>query len=274
MKLHSIFSKTFGIWWGVMAVVSILKYYLFGLPAMTGYEGYGIIFWTIGVMFTGLIFGSILYLLYRLFWRKWNNKVFIILISVMWFLVLVTQKSAEKKMKESFESNVEFKDYFSLDLGLNDNQYYHSKVNNFRIQIPQQWILMKGQALGIEVNSVSPDEGAMFSVQIANLKNNKISIEDISDDFFLQLFKSNRVKEMKILFAEKTTIANQNAKHCLLSLSYNHLNENIDYLIDSYIFIYNDKLFHLICKTKKEYGQNYSDKFQSILTSFMLEYYK
>ena len=189
MKLHSIFSKTFGIWWGVMAVVSILKYYLFGLPAMTEYEGYGIIFWTIGVMFTGLVFGSILYLLYRLFWRKWNNKVFIILISVMWFLVLVTQKSAEKKMKESFESNVEFKDYSSLDLGLNDNQYYHSKVNNFRIQIPQQWILMKGQALGIEVNSVSPDECAMFSVQIANLKNNKISIEDIPDDFFLQLFK-------------------------------------------------------------------------------------
>ena len=53
MKLHPIFSKTFGICWGVMAAVSILKYYLFGLPAMAGYEGYGIIFWTIGVMFTG-----------------------------------------------------------------------------------------------------------------------------------------------------------------------------------------------------------------------------
>jgi len=52
-------------------------------------KGYGYLFWTIGVLFIGLIYGSILYLIYRLVTRKWNNKAFIILISIMWFLNLL-----------------------------------------------------------------------------------------------------------------------------------------------------------------------------------------
>ena len=41
-------------------------------------SGYGYVFWTIGMLFTGLVFGSLLYLIYRLISRKWNNKIYII----------------------------------------------------------------------------------------------------------------------------------------------------------------------------------------------------
>jgi hypothetical protein len=89
MKLHPIFSKDFYLWWLIMAVCSILIYSVFGLPEMQGYENYGLIFWTIGTLFTSLIFGSIIYLIYRLFAGKWNNKAYIIIISIMFFFTLI-----------------------------------------------------------------------------------------------------------------------------------------------------------------------------------------
>ena len=75
-----------------MALVSILKFYFFGLPTGLSYQARGFVFATSGTIFSGLIFGSLFYLLFRLFWRKWDNKVFMILITVMWLIVLLTQK--------------------------------------------------------------------------------------------------------------------------------------------------------------------------------------
>ncbi len=89
MKLHPIFSKDFYLWWLIMAVCSILIYSIFGLPEMPGYEKYGLIFWTIGTLFTSLIFGSSIYLIYRLFAGKWNNKSYIIIISIMFVFTVI-----------------------------------------------------------------------------------------------------------------------------------------------------------------------------------------
>jgi hypothetical protein len=55
-------------------------------------ENYGYPFWIIGTLFTGLIFGSIFYLVYRLISRKWNNKIYMILVSILTLLVLITYK--------------------------------------------------------------------------------------------------------------------------------------------------------------------------------------
>tara|TARA_R110002096_G_scaffold435584_1_gene661662 strand:+ start:464 stop:745 length:282 start_codon:yes stop_codon:yes gene_type:complete len=92
MTIHPIFKKPFHIWWITMAIISIIKFSVLGFPTMDAYEGkdYGYIFWTIGTLLTGLIFASILYPIYWLIKRKWNNQVFMILITIMWFLVLVT----------------------------------------------------------------------------------------------------------------------------------------------------------------------------------------
>lgn len=89
MKLHPIFSKEFYLWWLIMAICSILVYTIFGLPEMTGYEKYGLIFWTIGTLFTSLIFGSIFYLIYKLITGKWNNKAYIITITIMFVFTLI-----------------------------------------------------------------------------------------------------------------------------------------------------------------------------------------
>ena len=272
MKLHPIF-KNYSIWWGAMATLSLIKFYIFGLPTGLGYEKHGIIFATLGTLFCGLIFGSILYLIYRLFSRKWNNKIYIIIIAVLWFIILVAPSPKNSKQSD-FGNNVEFKNYTSLDILLDSNQYYHSKVNNFRVQIPEQWSLMKGQALGIEFNAVSVDETAMFSMQIANFKGDKINIDDIPENFFIEGFKSDRVKEMNISVSENTTVADQKAKHHSLTFSYSHLNQNIGYIVDSYVFIYKNKVYHLICKEKEGNGKAHSTQFSSILQSFMIEKYE
>jgi len=90
MKLHPIISKEFYLWWVIMAVCSIIVYSFFGLPEMTGYENYGLISWTIGTLFTSLIFGSIIYLIYRLFAGEWNNKAYIVIISIMFVFSVIT----------------------------------------------------------------------------------------------------------------------------------------------------------------------------------------
>jgi hypothetical protein len=88
MKLHPIFSKKYQIWWLAMSIICFIKFYVFGFPTMYENKNYGFLFWIIGTLFTALVFGSILYLIYRLIARKWNNNAFIILISIMCFLTL------------------------------------------------------------------------------------------------------------------------------------------------------------------------------------------
>lgn len=90
MKLHSIFGKTYLIWWGILAIASSIRFLVVGLPQMKGYERYGVFFWVIATLVSALIFSSIPYLIYRLISGKWNNKVFMILISIMTILLLFT----------------------------------------------------------------------------------------------------------------------------------------------------------------------------------------
>jgi len=87
---HAIFKKPFSKWWGFMALITIATLYLFGMPTMKGYNDFGYILWTMSLLFCGLVFGSIIYLVYRLISGKWNNNVFIVCIAVMWCFVLLT----------------------------------------------------------------------------------------------------------------------------------------------------------------------------------------
>lgn len=92
MKFHPIFCKPYQIWWAVLAIICVIKFSIFGFPSMYEKENYGYPFWIVGTLLTGLIFGSIFYLIYRLFSRKWNNKIYIILVSILTLLVLITYK--------------------------------------------------------------------------------------------------------------------------------------------------------------------------------------
>lgn len=88
MRFHPIFYKPYQIWWVVLAIICITKFYVFGFPSMYDNKNYGYLFWIIGTLFTGLVFGSIFYLIYRLLSRKWDNKIYMILVSILTVLVL------------------------------------------------------------------------------------------------------------------------------------------------------------------------------------------
>lgn len=92
MKFHPIFYKPYQIWWAVLTIICVIRFALFGFPNMYENKNYGYFFYTFSTLLTGLVFGSIFYLVYRLFSRKWNNKIYMILVSILTISVLVTYK--------------------------------------------------------------------------------------------------------------------------------------------------------------------------------------
>ncbi|WP_282122175.1 hypothetical protein [Algibacter mikhailovii] len=94
MKIHPIFSKQYILWWFLMATAISLKVIIFGynpngLSKMEGYEDRGLMFWIIGTLFCAVIFSAPFYLLSRPILKKWNPKVYMILISVFVGLLLI-----------------------------------------------------------------------------------------------------------------------------------------------------------------------------------------
>jgi hypothetical protein len=274
MKFHPIFQRPFLNWWLALAVLSIAKFLVFGLPRMYEEKNYGILFYTFGALLTGLVFGSILYLIYWVFSRKWNNKIFMILISASWLLFITGFQKNKEEKTDQIDTNIEFKDYSNLNIKLNEINYYHSEINNFRIKIPNNWELQKGQALGIEISSISPNKDGLLSIQIANLNDERITVESIPDDFFIILLKNNRLQNLKTLESKNISIANQKGKFSSIEFTYNHLNETINQYLESYVFIYNKKVYHIILKTDINSKHKYETEFKEILNSFMLENYK
>jgi hypothetical protein len=77
-----------------MASAISLKVIIFGfnpngLSKMEGYEDRGLMFWIIGTLFCAVIFSAPFYLLSRPILKKWNPKVYMILISVFVGLLLI-----------------------------------------------------------------------------------------------------------------------------------------------------------------------------------------
>lgn len=92
MRLHPIFYKPYQIWWVVLTIICVIRFAIFGFPNMYENKNYGYLFYTFSTLLTGLVFGSIFYLVYRLFSRKWNNKIYMILVSILTIAVLATYK--------------------------------------------------------------------------------------------------------------------------------------------------------------------------------------
>jgi hypothetical protein len=89
MKTHPIFLNNFLYCWLAIVVISILKFNFIGLPELSGYEKYGITFWTIAIVFWGYVSGSLLYWIIRLFTKKLNNKLYMICIIAIWLFLLI-----------------------------------------------------------------------------------------------------------------------------------------------------------------------------------------
>ena len=94
MRIHPIFSKQYILWWFILAASISLKVIIFGFnpngwSKMEGYEEYGLLFWVLATLFGAIVYSSPFYLLSRLFLKKWNHKLFMILISIIVGLFLI-----------------------------------------------------------------------------------------------------------------------------------------------------------------------------------------
>jgi hypothetical protein len=94
MKVHPVFSKSFLLWWFILALVIALKIILIGLNPngisnTETYQNQGVIFWILGILFSSIVFSAPFNLIYRIISKKWNNKIFMILISVFVGLHLI-----------------------------------------------------------------------------------------------------------------------------------------------------------------------------------------
>lgn len=269
-----IFQKPYLFWWITIVVVCLIVYSFFGVPKSPQYEDMNIFYTTSVTLIAGLIFGSLVYLLYRLIFNKWDNKVYIKLITISSIFFLLIPYFKENNKQTKFVYLVEFPNYTNVDITIDDNNYYHSKLNNYRVQIPENWSLYKGAALGVEFNATNEDESAIFTMTVANLNGNNLTINDIPDSFMINLFKSDRVKEMNILKVDETTLANQKVKHHNFSFKYDHLGEEKGFFVNSYMLMKDNKSYFLLFKERIGYENVHTTDFNNILSSFLLEHYK
>ncbi|MBW8331292.1 MAG: hypothetical protein K0M40_04655 [Prolixibacteraceae bacterium] len=186
MKLHPIFSKEFYKWWILMALFVGLTYYLFGLPEMEGYEKYGLIFWILSTLFMSLIFGSVLYLIYRLFSGKWENRVYIKIIAIatvlMTFLYMknrifdfynsvpqqnnTTRKYSEKSFKE--QQSQSLYEYLDSTTNIYSNFKYHVAFD-----APDDWKTDAGVSKHTIFRAFQPDSSLTFSINVIEIQLNE-----------------------------------------------------------------------------------------------------
>jgi hypothetical protein len=195
MKLHPIFSKEFYKWWILMALFVGLTYSLFGLPEMEGYEKYGLIFWILSTLFMSLIFGSVAYLIYRLFSGKWENRAYIKIIAIATVLATflymknkifdfnnsIPQQNntsgeySEKSFKE--QKSQSFNEYLDSTTNIYSNFKYHVAFD-----APDNWKTDAGVSEHTIFRTYQPDSTQTFSINVIESKleeNEKKSTIDI-----------------------------------------------------------------------------------------------
>ena len=166
-----------------------------------------------------------------------------------------------------------FKNYSDLDLKVNGANLYRSKINGYRIKIPDNWLIEKGNTLGTEFHCRPSSDDALISVQVGTLKGlNNIPIEKFPIDLFLNTIK-NRVDNLRVLKEEMTSLANVPTKHIQFEFELNHLNEKYYKITDYYITIRNDKFYNIMLQAHKSKYDNYHDEFYESLKSFWFEDY-
>lgn len=92
--MNKIFKKEYVMWWFILAVIISLKYIVFGksedsLWDTKTYANYGIMFIVIGTLFTSVIFAMPFYGLYGIISKKWNEKIFMVVISIFSLILII-----------------------------------------------------------------------------------------------------------------------------------------------------------------------------------------
>ncbi len=91
--MNKIFKKEYALWWFILALIVGLKYMLLGVNDHSvwrteTYAESGIVFIIFGTLFNGAVFGMPVYGIYGLISKKWDEKIYMIIISIISLLSL------------------------------------------------------------------------------------------------------------------------------------------------------------------------------------------
>ncbi len=91
--MNKILKKEYALWWFVLSLVIGLKYILIGVNENSvwrteTYAESGIVFLIFGTLFNGAVFGMPVYGIYGLISKKWDEKIYMIIISIISLLSL------------------------------------------------------------------------------------------------------------------------------------------------------------------------------------------
>ena len=253
MKTHPIITKEFAVYWFIMASVSLIAYGIFGIPKMEGYQQYGIIFWVLSSLFTGFLVGTILYLIYKLIWKKSNHKIYIRLITLAWAVLLLKGISFPSTSNTNTSTPGQFEKSYKEQGGKKFDQYLDSTTNiysNFKYHIafdaPDNWKTDAGVSEHTIFRAYQPDSLLTFSINVIeqelnkNEKSNKVDIWELyqknreqMDYPFTTLLEEQLNTKIEGFNCEKSTILHNPS----LKRSFHCKMKNIDMEYDmTYVF--------------------------------------
>jgi hypothetical protein len=233
---HPIFSNKFYKWWLILAALTFVSSLILGLPKLSGYEQYDNLFWTISLLLCGLIFGSIIYLLYRIISGNWNDNVFMICISITLLIIILNIKRSNQNYLLDFEKS------FKEQQGQNFNQHLDSATNvyaNFKYHVafdgPDNWKSDMGVSAHTIFRTFQPDSLLTFSINVIekNIKDEdkEIDIWDmyqenkpLMDDGIKTLYEKQLKSKLKDYTYERSFIKNNSC----LKFKFNYDIKNLD----------------------------------------------
>jgi hypothetical protein len=165
------------------------------------------------------------------------------------------------------------KDYSNKNPVVNDNNIFRSKENNYRIQIPINWSVNKGNSLGAEFNAKSEIGDASLNIIVATLTSPpKFTAHDIPSETLMQTIKKNNPSSI-LLESEKQYLSNEKALYIKYRFNYKTLDTDTDIICIQYSIIKESKIYTVTLQAQEWTYSSYKNIFRETLKSFMLEAY-
>lgn len=185
----------------------------------------------------------------------------------MWFLILNLFT-----IMFGFAQN-QFKDYSNENPHVNGNQIFRSTKNEYRIKIPKNWKISKGNSLGAEFNAKSPLEDASINMIVVNLKTlPKFSAHDIPINAIMETIRES-VPSAKLIESEKQYLSNEKAMYVKYHYNYKTIDINTDIICIQYSIIKETKIFTITLQSQEAVYSKFKEKFKETLLSFIFEKY-
>ncbi|MBC8458471.1 MAG: hypothetical protein H8D67_10800 [Deltaproteobacteria bacterium] len=183
-------------------------------------------------------------------------------------LINVRAQAQDKRI-----DNKVYKDYSLIEPKVNDANIFRSEVNKYRIKLPRDWKINRGNSIGVEFNAISLFGlgGASMNMVIATLDENAgISAHDIPVDGMINLLK-NRYPGVKLIESKKMFLSNEKCLLIKYSFGYKTLDYNVKLITSQYNVMRGNKAFTLTFQVAEELQKEHESVIEETLLSFVFE---